>query len=45
MNEDKCAKACRKQIIIMALGITALTLLMLVSITGAAQFGSTKEAS
>ena len=35
MNEDKCAKASRKQIIIMALGITALALLMLVSIAGA----------
>ena len=37
MNEDKCAKASTNQIIIMALGITALALLMLVSITGAAQ--------
>ena len=37
MNEDKCAKASTNQIITMALGITALVLLMLVSITGAAQ--------
>ena len=37
MNEDKCAKARRKQIIIMALGITALALLIIVGIAGAAQ--------
>src|ERR1035437_10567938 len=37
MNEDKCAKARRKQIIIMALGITALALLIIVGIAGATQ--------
>ena len=37
MNEAKCDKASRKQTIITALGITALALLMLVSIADAAQ--------
>ena len=37
MNETKCDKAGRKQTIITVLGITALALLMLVSIAGAAQ--------
>ncbi len=37
MNETKCDKAGRKHTIITVLGITALVLLMLVSIAGAAQ--------
>ena len=37
MNEAKCDKASRKHTIITVLGITALALLMLVSIAGAAQ--------
>ena len=37
MNEDKCDKASRKQTIITSLEITALALLMLVSIADAVQ--------
>jgi superkiller protein 3 len=37
MNETNCDKASREHTIIMVLGITALALLMLVSIAGAAQ--------
>ena len=37
MNKAKCDKASRKHTIITVLGITALVLLMLVSIAGAAQ--------
>src|SRR5271157_3457398 len=37
MNEARCDKASRKRIIITGLGITALALLILVGIAGAAQ--------
>jgi Flp pilus assembly protein TadD len=37
MNETNCDKASREHTIIMVLGITALALLMLISIAGAAQ--------